>query len=202
MEVAIIDYGAGNVFSVATALERLGARVCITREEKTIRRADRVIFPGVGQAEAAMLRLAETGLEEVIPTLGQPVLGICLGMQLMCRHSEEGQVDGLGIFPLEVRRFPAGMKVPHMGWNTLSELRGPLFEGLPEEAWMYFVHSYYVPENDRAAACTCYGLRFAAALEHENFFGCQFHPEKSSVGGRRVLENFLSKNIEKYRREQ
>lgn len=110
--------------------------------------------------------------------------------------------DGLGIFPLEVRRFPAGMKVPHMGWNTLSELRGPLFKGLPEEAWMYFVHSYYVPENDRAAACTCYGLRFAAALEHENFFGCQFHPEKSSVGGRRVLENFLSKNIEKYRREQ
>ena len=149
-----------------------------------------------------MRRLAETGLKEVIPTLGQPVLGICLGMQLMCRHSEEGQVDGLGIFPLEVRRFSAGMKVPHMGWNTLSELRGPLFEGLPEEAWMYFVHSYYVPENDRAAACTCYGLRFAAALEHENFFGCQFHPEKSSVGGRRVLENFLSKNIEKYRREQ
>ena len=110
MEVAIIDYGAGNVFSVATALERLGARVCITREEKTIRRADRVIFPGVGQAEAAMHRLAETGLKEVIPTLGQPVLGICLGMQLMCRHSEEGQVDGLGIFPLEVRRFPAGME--------------------------------------------------------------------------------------------
>ena len=202
MEVAIIDYGAGNVFSVATALERLGVRVCITREEKTIRRADRVIFPGVGQAEAAMHRLAETGLKEVIPTLGQPVLGICLGMQLMCRHSEEGQVDGLGIFPLEVRRFPAGMKVPHMGWNTLSELRSPLFEGLPQEAWMYFVHSYYVPENDRAAACTRYGLRFAAALEHENFFGCQFHPEKSSVGGRRVLENFLSKNIEKYRSEQ
>lgn len=202
MSIAIIKYNAGNIRSVDYALRRLGAEPVITADEQTLRGADRVIFPGVGEAATTMDYLRASGLDRVILSLRQPVLGICLGMQLMCRHSEEGQVDGLGIFPLEVRRFPAGMKVPHMGWNTLSELRGPLFEGLPEEAWMYFVHSYYVPENDRAAACTCYGLRFAAALEHENFFGCQFHPEKSSVGGRRVLENFLSKNIEKYRSEQ
>ena len=197
MEIAIIDYGAGNIFSVATALERLGARVKVSNHENTIRRADRVIFPGVGQAAAAMQRLKDTGLDQVIPRLTQPVLGICLGMQLLCRSSCEGDAEGLGVFPLAVERFPAGIKVPHMGWNTIRHLRGGLFRGLQDGAWMYFVHSYYVPQNDYMAACTDYGQGFASALVRDNFFGCQFHPEKSSHTGRQILENFLSKDIEK-----
>lgn len=198
MEVAIIDYGAGNVFSVATAFERLGARIAVTSDEKKIRSAARVVFPGVGQASAAMRRLEDTGLDTVIPALAQPVLGICLGMQLMCRASEEGHAPGMGIFPLEVRRFPDGLKVPHMGWNTIEALCSGLFRGLSDGAWMYFVHSYYVPDSAATAARTQYGLPFASAVARDNFFGCQFHPEKSSAAGRRVLENFLSKDIEKY----
>lgn len=198
MEIAIIDYGAGNVFSVATAFERLGARVTVSGDENTIRRADRVIFPGVGQAAAAMRRLKDTGLDRVIPTLQQPVLGICLGMQLLCRHSSEGDVDGLDVFPLQAERFAAGLKVPHMGWNTLHGLRGGLFRGLEDGVRMYFVHSYYVPQNPFQSASTQYGETFACALERDNFFGCQFHPEKSSAAGRRILENFLSKDIEKH----
>ena len=192
METIIIDYGAGNVFSVATALERLGVRSALTSDPDVIRRAERVIFPGVGQAGQAMERLVRTGLDEVIPRLTVPVLGICLGMQLMCARSEEGQTEGLGIFPLDVKKFGGGVKVPHMGWNNLSELKGPLFKGLGEEApRMYFVHSYYVPVSGFSAAVCDYGFAFSAALEKDNFFGCQFHPEKSSAMGQAVLKNFL-----------
>lgn len=192
METVIIDYGAGNVFSVATALERLGVRSALTSDPDVIRRAERVIFPGVGQAGQAMERLVRTGLDEVIPRLTVPVLGICLGMQLMCARSEEGQTEGLGIFPLDVKKFGGGVKVPHMGWNNLTELKGPLFKGLGEEApRMYFVHSYYVPVSGFSAAVCDYGFAFSAALEKDNFFGCQFHPEKSSAMGQAVLKNFL-----------
>ncbi len=192
METIIIDYGAGNVFSVATALERLGVRSVLTSDPDVIRRAERVIFPGVGQAGQAMERLVRTGLDEVIPRLTVPVLGICLGMQLMCARSEEGQTEGLGIFPLDVKKFGGGVKVPHMGWNNLTELKGPLFKGLGEEApRMYFVHSYYVPVSGFSAAVCDYGFAFSAALEKDNFFGCQFHPEKSSAMGQAVLKNFL-----------
>lgn len=192
METIIIDYGAGNVFSVATALERLGVRSVLTSDPDVIRRAERVIFPGVGQAGQAMERLVRTGLDEVIPRLTMPVLGICLGMQLMCARSEEGQTEGLGIFPLDVKKFGDGVKVPHMGWNNLTELKGPLFKGLGEEApRMYFVHSYYVPVSGFSAAVCDYGFAFSAALEKDNFFGCQFHPEKSSAMGQAVLKNFL-----------
>ncbi len=192
METIIIDYGAGNVFSVATALERFGVRSVLTSDPDVIRRAERVIFPGVGQAGQAMERLVRTGLDEVIPRLTVPVLGICLGMQLMCARSEEGQTEGLGIFPLDVKKFGGGVKVPHMGWNNLTELKGPLFKGLGEEATrMYFVHSYYVPVSGFSAAVCDYGFAFSAALEKDNFFGCQFHPEKSSAMGQAVLKNFL-----------
>ena len=192
METIIIDYGAGNVFSVATALERLVVRSALTSDPDVIRRAERVIFPGVGQAGQAMERLVRTGLDEVIPRLTVPVLGICLGMQLMCARSEEGQTEGLGIFPLDVKKFGGGVKVPHMGWNNLTELKGPLFKGLGEEApRMYFVHSYYVPVSGFSAAVCDYGFAFSAALEKDNFFGCQFHPEKSSAMGQAVLKNFL-----------
>lgn len=192
METIIIDYGAGNVFSVATALERFGVRSALTSDPDVIRRAERVIFPGVGQAGQAMERLVRTGLDEVIPRLTVPVLGICLGMQLMCARSEEGQTEGLGIFPLDVKKFGGGVKVPHMGWNNLTELKGPLFKGLGEEATrMYFVHSYYVPVSGFSAAVCDYGFAFSAALEKDNFFGCQFHPEKSSAMGQAVLKNFL-----------
>lgn len=192
METVIIDYGAGNVFSVATALERFGVRSVLTSDPDVIRRAERVIFPGVGQAGQAMERLVRTGLDEVIPRLTVPVLGICLGMQLMCARSEEGQTEGLGIFPLDVKKFGGGVKVPHMGWNNLTELKGPLFKGLGEEApRMYFVHSYYVPVSGFSAAVCDYGFAFSAALEKDNFFGCQFHPEKSSAMGQAVLKNFL-----------
>ena len=192
METIIIDYGAGNVFSVATALERLGVRSALTSDPDVIRRAERVLFPGVGQAGQAMERLVRTGLDEVIPRLTVPVLGICLGMQLMCARSEEGQTEGLGIFPLDVKKFGGGVKVPHMGWNNLTELKGPLFKGLGEEApRMNFVHSYYVPVSGFSAAVCDYGFAFSAALEKDNFFGCQFHPEKSSAMGQAVLKNFL-----------
>ena len=200
MDVAIVDYGAGNVFSVATALKRLGAQVAVTADEKKIRDASRVVFPGVGQASAAMEHLKDTGLDRLIPRLTQPVLGICLGMQLMCDSTEEGDTPGLGIFPLAVERFPEGpvkLKIPHMGWNTVERLRSGLFAELDDGAWMYFVHSYFVPDSEFTAARTVYGKPFASAVARDNFFGCQFHPEKSSAAGRRVLEKFLKKDFEK-----
>lgn len=192
MKTVIIDYGAGNVFSVAMALKRLGVEALVSGDPGNISRADRVIFPGVGQASAAMESLKATGLDVLIPQLKVPVLGICLGMQLMCRFTEEENTAGLGIFPLEVKKFRGDFKIPHIGWNKIEKLSSGLFQGIDEGAWMYFVHSYYVPENEYEIAACNYGQMFAAAIRKENFYGCQFHPEKSSVMGEKVLRNFLT----------
>ena len=196
---AVVKYNAGNIQSVLFALERLGAEAVWTDDPAVLRRADRVIFPGVGEASSAMQYLRERGLDEVIRSLQQPVLGICLGLQLFCRHSEEQNTDCLGIFDLAVRRFPspvAGsdqpLKVPHMGWNTLSQLQGPLFSGLEEEQYVYFVHSFYAEHSSQAIATTGYGLDFSAALQRANFYAVQFHPEKSGLAGQRILQNFLA----------
>ncbi|MDR2130401.1 MAG: imidazole glycerol phosphate synthase subunit HisH [Odoribacteraceae bacterium] len=190
--VMIIEYGAGNLFSVRAAVERLGYTVTVSDSPERIRAADRVIFPGVGQARSAMEKLRERGLDRVLPGLRVPVLGICLGMQLMCARSDEGDTPGLGIFPLEVKRLPAGVKVPHVGWNRLARLSSPLFAGVPDGTWVYFVHSYHVPDAPHAVATCLYHAPFSAALRRDNFFGCQFHPEKSGEAGERVLRNFLA----------
>jgi glutamine amidotransferase len=193
MNLAIVKYNAGNIFSVECALRRLGVEATLTDDPTLLRRADKVIFPGVGEAATTMQHLRQHGLDEVIRSLRQPVLGICLGMQLMCRHSDEGDVPCLGIFETDVKRFQPkeGEKVPHMGWNTLSHLRGPLFQGMTPEEYVYFVHSYYVPVNDGTAAQADYILPFSAALQKDNFFATQFHPEKSGTAGERILRNFL-----------
>lgn len=195
MQVAIVKYNAGNVRSVDCALRRLGVEATLTDDEETLRRADRVIFPGVGEAGTTMDFLRSKGLDAVIRSLENPVLGICLGMQLMCRHSEEGDVDGLGIFDVEVKRFQPARhedKVPHMGWNTLTQVHEPLFRGFTRDEFVYFVHSYYVPLNPYTAATTEYILPFSAALHKDNFFATQFHPEKSGAVGERILKNFLT----------
>ena len=195
MSIVIIKYNAGNIRSVDCALRRLGVEPVVTADEETLRRADRVIFPGVGEAATTMDYLRTSGLDRVILSLKQPVLGICLGMQLMCRHSEEGDADGLGIFDAEVRRFASTRhedKVPHMGWNTVSRICGPLFDGLGQEEYVYFVHSYYVPLHPCTAAVTDYIQPFSAALHKENFYATQFHPEKSGSVGERILHNFLT----------
>jgi len=189
--VAIIDYGAGNISSVKFALDRLGVRSVLTHDKDIIAAADKVIFPGVGQAAFAMERLRKYDLVEFIPQLKQDFLGICLGMQLMCDYSEEGRTEGLGIFPVEVKRFRTDLKVPHMGWNSVHRLQSELFEGVEEGAYVYFVHSYYVPLNDFSIARTEYGLPFSAAMRRENFYATQFHPEKSGSIGERILANFL-----------
>ena len=188
-KTVIIDYGAGNVKSVAFACERLGINPVLSKDAKVIQEADRVIFPGVGHADYAMQQLKESNLVEVIKELNQPVLGICLGMQLMCDYTEEGNVKGLGIFNVPVVRFADNLKVPHMGWNSLQNSNG-LLANLEEQ--VYFVHSYYVPLcNQTMASCDYHGL-FSAALIKDNFFGCQFHPEKSGSVGEEVLKRFLS----------
>ena len=195
MSIAIIKYNAGNVCSVDYALRRLGVESVITADEETLRRADRVIFPGVGEAATTMSFLHASELDRVIRTLHQPVLGICLGMQLMCRHSEEGDVDGLGIFEAEVRRFVSVRhedKVPHMGWNTIGQTCSALFDGFEGEEHVYFVHSYYVPVHEATAAVTDYIHPFSAALHKDNFYATQFHPEKSGGVGERILRNFLN----------
>ncbi len=195
MNVAIVKYNAGNIFSVDHALRRLGVEAVITADKELLAKADKVIFPGVGEAATTMRHLKEHRLDEVIRSLKQPVLGICLGMQLMCRHSEEGDVDGLGIFDTDVKRFvPARHedKVPHMGWNTLTDTCGPLFEGLAREEFVYFVHSFYVPLNEHTAARTDYILPYSSALHKDNFHATQFHPEKSGKTGERILTNFLN----------
>ncbi|WP_372644129.1 imidazole glycerol phosphate synthase subunit HisH [Ancylomarina sp.] len=189
--IVIIDYEAGNVQSVKFALERLGVSAEITNCEETIRKADKVIFPGVGEATWAMNALKKNGLDKLIPQLKQPVLGICLGMQLMCEQSEEGNTKGLGIFPVETLRFPAEDKVPHMGWNQIKQLKGKLFEGIDVESFVYFVHSFYVPLNDYSAAETYYIRSFSASLQKDNFYACQFHPEKSGDIGQQILSNFI-----------
>lgn len=190
--IVIIDYEAGNVQSVKYALERLAVSAEISNCETSIRKADKVIFPGVGEASWAMQKLKETGLDKLIPTLKQPVLGICLGMQLMCASSEEGNTRGLGIFPVETLKFPAEDKVPHMGWNQLKQLNGELFSDIKNESFVYFVHSYYVPVNKFTSSKTNYIRPFSASLQKDNFYACQFHPEKSGDIGQEILSNFIN----------
>lgn len=194
MKVVIIKYNAGNICSVDYALRRLGVQPVITSDEALIRSADKVIFPGVGEAETTMHFLRARGWDGLLKELKQPVLGICLGMQLMCRHSEEGDVDCLGIFDAEVKRFVPRChedKVPHMGWNTVGSLQSGLFDGVREGEYVYFVHSYYVPVNVYTAAVTDYINPFSAALHKDNYYATQFHPEKSGSVGERILQNFL-----------
>lgn len=192
MSLTIVKYNAGNIRSVQFALQRLGVEAVWTDDPDTLRAADKIIFPGVGEASSAMQYLRERGLDEVLRGLRQPVLGICLGLQLFCRHSEEGDTSCLGIFDVEVRRFRSpGLKVPHIGWNTLSNLRGPLFEGVEDGNFMYFVHSFYAEMHPDMTAQTDYGVSFSAALQRENFYAVQFHPEKSGEPGRQILKNFL-----------
>ena len=191
MKILIIDYGAGNIKSIQFAFERLGYHAVLSSDPEVIKEADRVIFPGVGEASNAMNKLRQTGLDKLIPTLKQPVLGICLGMQLLCKHSEENDTNGLGVFDLEVRKFENDLKVPQMGWNTIYNLNSKLFDGLKEEEYMYLVHSYYAELNENAISTTNYGLEYATALQKDNFYGVQFHPEKSSVFGEKILKNFI-----------
>jgi glutamine amidotransferase len=191
MKIAIINYGAGNIQSILFAIERLGYTAVLTNNPDEIQQADKVIFPGVGEASYAMQKLKESGLDSLIPTLNQPVLGICLGMQLMCHHSEEGNTNGLGIFDTNVIRFSNNVKVPQMGWNQIYNLKSPLFEGINENEYMYLVHSYYVPNCKEAIAITNYDLEYASALQKNNFYGTQFHPEKSGDVGEKILANFL-----------
>lgn len=194
MEVAIIKYNAGNICSVDCALKRLGITPVITADEALLRRADKVIFPGVGEAGTTMEYLRAHGLDRIIRSLQQPVLGICIGMQLLCSHSEEGDADCLGIFDAEVKRFVSQRhedKIPHMGWNSLSGMEHALFTGVPKDSFVYYVHSYYVPVNPATIATTDYIVPFSAALHKDNFYATQFHPEKSGSVGELVLRNFL-----------
>ncbi|MDI1240883.1 MAG: imidazole glycerol phosphate synthase subunit HisH [bacterium] len=193
MKVAIVKYNAGNTASVANALARVGVEPLITDDAELLRSADKVIFPGVGEASTAMAYLRERRLDEAIASLRQPVLGVCLGMQLLCSSSEENETECLGLLPYEVRRFPGvGLKVPHMGWNQVTDLRGPLFDGFADGEFVYFVHSYFVEVGDHTTALCRYGERFAAALSYGNFHAVQFHTEKSGKVGERILENFLN----------
>jgi glutamine amidotransferase len=189
--VAIIDYGAGNTKSLQFALERLGASHVLTSDAEKIKQAKRVIFPGQGAAGSAMNKLIDTGLDQLIPTLKQPLLGICLGMQLLCEYSEEGGVEGLGIIKGSVKRFGGTVKVPQMGWNSIHDPKSPLFEGINEGDYMYLVHSYYVPLCKETVATSHYNGPYSVALQKANFYGVQFHPEKSSLKGQLLLQNFL-----------
>lgn len=195
MDVAIVKYNAGNIYSVANAFRRLGANVTLTDDIEQIKRADRVVLPGQGEASTAMSNLRSRNLHILIPSLTQPVLGICIGQQLMCRHSEEGNVDCLGIFDVSVKRFVAESptdKIPVMGWINISDTRGPLFQGLPEKRYVYFIHSYYVPLCPWTEAVADNILSYSAAIRKDNFFATQFHPEKSGKVGERILDNFLN----------
>ncbi len=195
MKIVIINYGAGNIKSIQFALKRLGFEGVLSNDEVEIRSADYVIFPGVGEASSAMEKLRESGLDTVIPTLRQPVLGICLGMQLMCNLSEEGNTKGLGIFDVDVVKFSAANKVPQIGWNTITNLKGNLFNTISEAEYIYMVHSYYAPVCFDTIATTEYGIDYSAALQKNNFFGVQFHPEKSSKTGASILMNFFKSEI-------
>ena len=189
--IAIIKYNGGNVSSVQNALNRLGAESIITDDFELIKNADKVIFPGVGEASSTMKILKEKGLDQLIPTLKQPVLGICLGMQLMCKSNEEGNTVGMGIFDCNVKKFPPLDLVPHMGWNTVSDLKSPLFSEISEEDDLYFVHSFYCELSENTTSVCDYILPFSASLQKDNFFATQFHPEKSGKVGNKMLENFL-----------
>ena len=195
MVLTIIKYNAGNIRSVLFALERIGMKAEVTDDAEKIRSADKVIFPGVGEASTAMHYLKERGLDSVIKNLKQPVLGICLGMQLMCRYSEENATDCLGIFDEDVRRYPqppkGGFKVPQIGWNNIYDLKTGLFKGVTDKSYCYFVHSYYASIGNHTIATTNYILPYSSALQKDNFYGVQFHPEKSAEVGEQILNNFL-----------
>ena len=194
MNVAIVDYHAGNIYSVIHALERLGVNPILTDDAEKISKADKVLFPGQGEAHQAMQYLRQHKLDEVICSLKQPILGICIGQQLMCRYSEEGNTQCLGIFDIDVKRFQPQRhedKVPHMGWNSLTDTQTPLFKGFTGDEFVYFVHSFYVPQCPWTIATTHYITPFSAALQRNNFYATQFHPEKSGAVGERILENFM-----------
>jgi glutamine amidotransferase len=211
MKLVIVKYNAGNIQSVLYALERIGREAIVTDDQSLIRSADKVIFPGVGEASTAMEYLRERGLDELLRELKQPVLGICLGMQLMCSYSEENDTDCLGIFEEKVRKFqpgekiaaepgedmrPAGapvLKVPQIGWNNIYSLKTPLFAGIPENSYCYFVHGYYAALGEHTVAKTDYVQPYSSALHKDNFYGVQFHPEKSAEAGETILRNFIDK---------
>lgn len=195
MNVAIVKYNAGNVYSVISSLERLGVTPVLTDDAEILAKADRVLFPGQGEAKGAMEYLKARRLDEVIRSLRQPVLGICIGQQLLCRHSEEGDVDCIGVFDADVVRFRPQRhedKVPQMGWNSIADLKSPLFRGVNEGDYVYFVHSYYVPLCAETIATTDYIQPYSAALSRDNFYTAQFHPEKSGEVGVRIIDNFLN----------
>jgi len=201
MKIVIIDYGAGNIQSIKFAIKRLGYEAVLSKDAWEISNADKVIFPGVGEAGSAMKMLRSTGLDKLIPTLKQPVLGICLGMQLMCKSSEEGNTQGLGIFDVNVVKFNDELKVPQIGWNQVFNMESQLFEGINENEYVYLVHSYYVPDCEETIAKTEYGVEYTSAIKKDNFYGVQFHPEKSSDAGAKILENFLKLEVRSYKYE-
>ena len=190
--IAIIQYNAGNLQSVENAMKRLGVDAVLTSDKEEISKADKVIFPGVGEASTAMQFLKENGLDELIPKLEQPVLGICLGLQLLCKYSEEGDTPCLGVFDNEVKRFPNEGIVPHMGWNSFDQIDGPLYEGIDPKQDVYYVHGYYAEVNEFTNATCNYIRPFSAGLQKDNFYATQFHPEKSADIGERILQNFLA----------
>ncbi len=191
MKIVIINYGAGNIQSIKFAIQRLGYNAVLSNNVKEIQKADKVIFPGVGEASSAMKKLRASGLDKIIPQLKQPVLGICLGMQLMCNSSEEGNTKGLGIFNVDVVRFSNKVKAPQIGWNQIVNLKSDLFVNIQEKEHVYLVHSFYAPSCKETIAESDYELRYSSALNKENFYGTQFHPEKSSTVGEQILMNFL-----------
>jgi len=192
MKIVIIKYPAGNVQSVILALKRLGIHPLLSDQKKVIKSADKIILPGVGEAKSAMKYLREKGLHEILPSLKQPILGICLGMQLLCKFSEENNTIGFGVFDLNVKKFNNSIyKVPKIGWNTLFHIKGKLFEEMSENHFQYFVHSYYIPNSIYTIASAGYSCTFSAALQKYNFYATQFHPEKSSCEGQKVLKNFI-----------
>jgi len=192
MNTIIIDYDAGNVKSLQFALERLGVKAILTNNSELIAASDRVIFPGQGEAINAMKKLKKYGLDKLIPALKQPVLGICLGMQLLCDKTEEGEINGLGIVPTKVIRFPNTVKVPQMGWNVVTHSNSGLFQGIEQGCYMYLVHSYFVPIEPETSAKSNYAGEYSVGIKKNNFYGVQFHPEKSSKAGSQLLENFLN----------
>lgn len=194
MDIAVIKYNAGNIRSVVNALRRLGIEPQVTDNHDLIRSADCVLFPGQGEAATTMHYLRERGLDCLITDLRQPVLGICIGMQLMCRHSEEGNTDCLNIFPVDVKKFVPTQhshKIPHMGWNCLNNIKSPLYAGINEGDFVYFVHSFYVPQNDLSIADCEYIHPFCASIHKDNFYATQFHPEKSGRVGEQIIRNFI-----------
>jgi glutamine amidotransferase len=191
MKVSIIKYNAGNVQSVLFALERIGINATVTDNIEELKSSDKVIFPGVGEASSAMKYLKEKNLDEVIVNLKQPVLGICLGMQLMCQYSEEGNTNCLGIFDNKIKLFKGDLKVPQIGWNTIYDLKTNLYQGIKGNEYMYFVHSYYAEVSEYTIAKTNYGIEYSSSLQKDNFYAAQFHPEKSSDAGQQLLENFI-----------